>query len=31
MLKRYGDNALEESAAHADELAAKDDRNSAAA
>jgi hypothetical protein len=25
MLKRYGDNALEESAARADELAAQDD------
>jgi hypothetical protein len=27
MLKRYGDNALEESAARADELAAQDDSN----
>jgi hypothetical protein len=30
MLKRYGDKALDESAARADELAAQDDRNGAA-
>ena len=30
MLKRYGDKALEESAARADELAAQDDHNGAA-
>jgi hypothetical protein len=30
MLKRYGDNALEESAARADELAAQQDDNGAA-
>jgi hypothetical protein len=30
MLKRYGDKALEESAARADELAAQDDFNGAA-
>ena len=30
MLKRYGDKALEESAARADELAAQDDYNGAA-
>ncbi len=29
MLKRYGDKALEESAARADELAAQDDHNGA--
>jgi hypothetical protein len=31
MLKRYGNKALEERAARADELAAQDDRNGAAA
>ena len=30
MLKRYGDNALNESVARADELAAGDDQNGAA-
>ena len=30
MLRRYGDNAAEESAARADELAAQDDYNGAA-
>jgi hypothetical protein len=30
MLKRYGDKAIEESAARADELAAQDDHNGAA-
>jgi hypothetical protein len=30
MLKRYGDKALEESAARADELAAQDDQNGVA-
>jgi dTDP-4-dehydrorhamnose reductase len=30
MLKRYGDNALEESMARADELTAVDDQNGAA-
>ena len=30
MLKRYGDKALEESAARADELAAQDDYNGSA-
>jgi hypothetical protein len=30
MLKRYGDKALEESAARADELASQDDGNGAA-